>query len=572
MRFCFVPLLLLFLFIVPVAAQFPQTPFEQSGGKRSATYWQCIDFYKALDSASDKISIDEGGLTDAGLPLQVVTFHASGNHGVAGNSFRILINNSIHPGEPDGMDACMMLMRDLASGKTTIPGNVQLSVIPVYNIGGALNRGSYSRVNQVGPTAYGFRGNAQNLDLNRDFTKNDSYEAQSFAGIFHRVKPHVFIDNHVSDGADYQHTMTLLSTQYDKLGTQLGSYMRDSLDPAIYRKMARKGWPMIPYVNFEESDPRKGWTAFYDPPRFSAGYAALFGTIAYTPETHMLKPFKQRVESTYDLMCVIIRESARRAGEISRRMTADAERQAADRLFPLSWKPDTIQASYYTFLGYEPVYKKSEVTGQQRLYYDRSKPFTATIPIYDHYKPEQVVKAPVMYIIPQGWHKVIDRLKLQDIALQQFDKDREMEVTAYHIDDYKTLNRAYESHYKHYDIKVTPFKTKVNIRKGDYYIYTAQQHARFIVEMLEPAGDDSYFAWNFFDAVLQQKEGYSDYRWEDVAAAYLKEHPDVKKQLDEKRKNDPAFAKDAAAQLKFVYQHSPWYEPEHLRYPVFRVE
>lgn len=572
MRLCFFSVLALLLFVNPVDAQFPHTPFEQSGGKLSATYQQCIDFYKALDSVSDKISMYEAGPTDAGFPLHVVTFDASKNYGVPGVHFRILINNSIHPGEPDGMDACMMLMRDLANGKIGIPGNVQLSVIPVYNIGGALNRGSYSRVNQVGPAAYGFRGNAQNLDLNRDFTKNDSYEAQTFAKIFHRVRPQVFIDNHVSDGADYQHTMTLLSTQYDKLGAQLGSYMRDSLDPAIYRKMEQKGWPMIPYVNFEESDPRKGWTAFYDPPRFSAGYAALFGAIAYTPETHMLKPFKQRVESTYDLMCIIIRESADRAGEIHHRIKVDDEREDAEMLFPLSWKPDTTKASYHTFRGYEPIYKKSEVTGQQRLYYDRSKPFTATIPIHDHYVPEQVVKAPEMYIIPQGWHKVIDRLKLQDIEMRQFEKDVEKEVIAYHVDDYKTLNRAYESHYKHYDIKVTPFKTKVNIRKGDYYIYTRQPNARFIVEMLEPTGDDSYFAWNFFDAILQQKEGYSDYRWEDVAAAYLKEHPEVKRQLEEKKKSDPAFAKDAAAQLKFVYQHSPWYEPAHLRYPVFRVE
>ncbi len=359
------------------------TPFERSEGRRSATYDECISFFERLDKSSEDIWMEEAGPTDAGIPLHLAFYQKGGRQ--SGEALTILINNSIHPGEPDGTDACMLLLRDAVAGKISIPEGIRLAVIPVYNIGGALNRGSHSRVNQRGPEAYGFRGNAENLDLNRDFTKCDSREAQSFGRLFQRLKPAVFIDNHVSDGADYQHTMTLLSTQYDKLGGPTGRLMRNTLDPAIYRAMEAKGWPMIPYVNFEESDPRKGWTAFYDPPRFSAGYAALFHTIAYTPETHMLKPFRQRVMSTYDLMQVIIQEVAKEAGAIREAMAEDIALDKAMRELPLSWVADTTIATYYRFLGYEPAYRKSEVTGQQRLYYDHLKPFSATIPIHDHY-------------------------------------------------------------------------------------------------------------------------------------------------------------------------------------------
>lgn len=572
MRF---PVLLLVCFsglLLPLKplAQVLKTPFEVSAGKQSTTYQQCIAFYKTLDSASAAITLYEAGPTDAGVPLHVVVYDAPGHP--SAEKLNILINNGIHPGEPDGIDACMLLLRDAVTGKIRIPDNVRLHIIPVYNIGGALNRGHFSRVNQDGPEAYGFRGSAQNLDLNRDFTKNDSYEAQSFAKIFHQAKPHVFIDNHVSDGADYQHTMTLLSTQYDKLGGELGLYMRDSLDPAIYRAMAKKGWPMIPYVNFDAADPRKGWIAFYDPPRYSAGYAALFHTIAYTPETHMLKPFPQRVASTYELMQVIIRESAGRSAAILHKQQRDMESQLQQQQFPLSWAADTTRITYHTFMGYEPLSKISEVTGKQRLYYDRKKPFTARIPIYDHYTAKDSVRVPAAYIIPAGWHKVTERLSLQGVKIMKMERDSMMTVTAYYIDDYKTVARPYEGHYKHYDVKVRSRTVKIRLQAGDHYIPLPQPAVRFIVEMLEPTGDDSYFAWNFFDAVLQQKEGYSDYRWEDVAAAYLKEHPEVQKLLEEKRKTTPAFANDPSAQLKFVYQHSPWYEPEHLRLPVFRVE
>jgi hypothetical protein len=199
-----------------------QSRFEKSNGLESATYFEAIDWYKNLDKVSPQVLLKQMGMTDAGYPLHVVLVSSDGKFDAGQwhkqNKAVILINNGIHPGEPDGIDASMLLLRDIVTKKIKLPDNVCLAFIPVYNIGGCLNRGSTSRANQNGPTEYGFRGNAQNLDLNRDFTKNDSKEAKAFAQIFHLLDPDILIDNHVSDGADYQHTMTLLTTQYDKLG------------------------------------------------------------------------------------------------------------------------------------------------------------------------------------------------------------------------------------------------------------------------------------------------------------------------------------------------------------------
>src|SRR5579872_3729164 len=285
----------LVLVLAGIAAAAQTTPFERSNGTQTATYAECIAFYQHLDKLSPALSIREMGMSDAGYPYHVVLYS---NDGVADpavwhrqHKVVILINNGIHPGEPDGIDASMLLLRDLVARKAVLPDNVALAVIPLYNIGGALNRGSYSRVNQNGPESYGFRGNAQNLDLNRDFTKSDTRNARSFATIFHWVDPALQIDNHVSDGADYQYTMTLLSTQWNKLGGELGSFLHDVFAPALFGEMEKKGWPMTPYVDFEEGNPDRGWDGFYDEPRYSSGYAALFHTMAFMPETHMLKPF-----------------------------------------------------------------------------------------------------------------------------------------------------------------------------------------------------------------------------------------------------------------------------------------
>jgi hypothetical protein len=204
------------------------------------------------------------------------------------------------------------------------------------------------------------------------------------------------------------------------------------------------------------------------------------------------------------------------------------------------------------------------------MYFDRTKPFTKNVKYFNVFNPVNIIKKPVSYIIPQGWHEVIDLLILNGVNLQRFSGDTLIEVEAYHIDDYKSSVRPYEKHHKNSSVKVSVAKTKLKFLKGDFYIPMNQTANRYIAEMLEPTGDDSFFAWNFFDAILQQKEGYSDYRWEDVAAQYLKNNPELQKKLENKKANDAKFALNASAQLDFIYKNSPYYEPAHLRYPVYR--
>src|SRR5205085_10476756 len=140
--------------------------------------------------------------------------------------------------------------------------------------------------------------------------------------------------------------------------------------------------------------------------------------------------------------------------------------------------------------------------------------------------------------------------------------DTSLEVQVYHVDTYKTAPAQYEMHHANRDVKVSASMQNMNFRKGDYYIPMNQDANRFLIEVLEPQSDDSYFAWNFFDAILGQKEGYSDYVFEDTAEEFLRDHPDVKAKLDQKKATDTAFAKSGAAQLDFVFKNSPYYEPD----------
>lgn len=515
------------------------------------------------------------GPTDANFPLHLVLVSSDAGTDLASIHRRhksiILINNGIHPGEPDGIDACMLLVRDIATHKITLPRNVVLAIIPVYNIGGCLNRSPWYRVDQNGPDSFGSRGNSQNFDLNRDFIKCDSKEARSFAQIFHACDPDVFIDNHVSNGADYQHIMTLLTSQHSKLGGAMGTYLHNEFEPALYKLMKAKGYDLVPYVDFSGKTPEDGLTGFFDSPRFSTGYATLWHSFAFMTETHMLKPYDKRVQSTYALMQSVITFTSQNSAAIQRLRQQTKQAVVQQPQFTVSWKLDTSRADLVTFKGYQAGYKPSGVSGLPRLYYDRSKPYEKMLQYLNYYTTKTAVAKPVAYIIPQGWWKVIDLLKINKVNLRALPHDTTLEVDVYHIDDYKTMPRAFEMHHVNSEVRVSTHKQTLTFRKGDYYVPMNQPANRFLAEVLEPQGDDSYFAWNYFDAVLMRKEWYSAYAFEDSAAQYLSQHPDLQQQLEQKRAADTAFAKNAAAQLEFVYKSSPYYEPEYLRYPVYRV-
>lgn len=566
-------LLLVFNFLF---AQNITTRFEQSKGTQSPDYFEIIKWWKKLDEKSGKIKMLTMGMSDAGYPLHLVVVANNGDHNfdnIRKNNKRvILVNNGIHPGEPDGIDASMLLARDVVTNKIKLPDNIILAIIPVYNIGGCLNRSPNYRVDQDGPEEFGFRGNSQNLDLNRDFIKCDSKEARSFAEIFQLTDPDVFLDNHVSNGADYQHVMTLICTQHNKLGGVMGDFMNKNFEPGIYASMKEKGYDLIPYVNSFGDTPDSGWPEFFEGPRYSSGYAALWHTFSFIAETHMLKSYDKRVWSTYELMKSIIEFTNKNSDAIKevRKKTKDIVKTQTE--FPISWVLDRSISDKRIYKGYTAGRKPSEVSGLPRLFYDRTKPYEKEVPFFNFYKASTFIQKPKAYIIPQGWWTVIELLKKNNVQMTQLKKDTLIEVEAYRIDDYKTAPRQYEMHHINSEVKTSVSVKKIIFKKGDYYIPMNQVANRFLIETLEPTAADSYFAWNFFDGILGQKEGYSPYAFEDVAADFLKNNPDVKAKLNQRVASDSAFAKSGRAQLNFVYENSPWYEPAYLQYPVYRVK
>jgi hypothetical protein len=550
------------------------TPYELSGKKRTATYTQCVAWYQSLQKQYAKYcKLDSIGMSDGGSPIYV--FRVNNSEGSA--KLKVLINNNIHPGEPEGTDASMLLVRELLMDKENeaILDKIDLHIICQYNVDGSQTQSCCTRANQNGPVNQGFRGNARNLDLNRDFIKADSRNARAFAQYFTTQKFNFFIDNHTSNGADYQYTLTYFHTRPEKLLPELRPLL-NRVESYLKPELEKAGWPTAPYVETMKTVPDSGIHAFWETGRYATGYTALHHCIGYTVETHMLKPFPKRVDATLDFLRVFLRGVVK---EHSNALSVrDHLKRAQTRKFQgrqveyIAYEMDVNRWDTLLFKGFDFGYRTSTVTGQKRLYYDTLKPWSRYIRYYRYFKAKDSVVMPRFYILPWAWGEVYERLKMNRIEMKQVGQDTTMIMRVSFIHGYESVKTPYEGHFLHYNIKTSDTLLPVRIRKGDWFIPVNPVNYQFLAATLEPRAPDSYFAWNFFDAVLQQKEGFSDYVWDDKAAEILANDPVLNKKFLDKKAADKDFAADAWKQWMFVYRNSSYYEPTHNRYPVYRVD
>ncbi len=556
--------------LLPGKSQLLEEKFRKN---QSYSHEEIVDAYQLLDKSFKKGKLIEYGETDIGRNLHLFVINSKGQFDPSKIDHEkevvFFINNAIHPGESCGVDASLKFAYELLD-QDKIPDGITLCIIPMYNIGGALNRGCCSRANQNGPEEYGFRGNAKNLDLNRDFIKCDSENAKSFSRIFHLWQPDIFMDTHTTNGADYPYSITLISSQFDKAEEAIALYTKEKIEPVLYAGMEKSAHPMCPYMYSMNRTPSSGIKAFLETPRYSSGYASLFGCFSFISEAHMLKTFEERVLATHRLIEILYSFAADNRKDILtiRQMVKKSLSNRND--FDLQWELDTNKEEKLELDLFEEVYEPSSVTGHERLRYDTNKRSTVEVPYFPYYVPTVMTHAPEYYVIPQAWKSVIERLKLNGVEMHRLTTDKVLDVEASYIATYETLKSPYEGHYGHHDVHTIEQEQKWQYYQGDYIIKVNQLSNRYIVETLEPRGVDSYFAWGFFDAILQQKEWFSDYVFEESVKQMLKNDAELEREF-EQMKEDPDFSENHFMQLYWLYQRSPNFENTKNRYPITRI-
>ncbi|WP_319591395.1 M14 family zinc carboxypeptidase [uncultured Draconibacterium sp.] len=543
------------------------------------TYDELIEMYELLDAKYKNAKLIENGLTDIGKPLHTFIINSESEFNpetikAQGKSI-LLINNGIHPGEPCGIDASLEFADNIlrnADNLAEILENTVLVIVPAYNIGGLLNRSAYNRSGQTTPYETGFRGNAGNLDLNRDFAKCDSENARNFNRLFTKWDPDVFLDTHTTNGSEHQYSVTLIAPSPDMFPPTQEKFIREQLLPGLYSTMKKGEYELIPYVSWMYSDPKKGIMMTQETSRYSSGYASLFNCYGMMTENHVYKDYADRVKSCYQFIEVLAKFTSANSKEIIESRKTGIKESMTAATYPINFDLDTTQFEMLEFKGYEVDNKQiSPVTGLPRFGYDKTQPYTKKIPFFDVYKPTQEIKIPEYYILPQAWNRVIERLELNGIEFSRLPNDTTMEVEVCYIEEYSNASRLNNGHYFHDKVTTTSEVQKIKYYAGDLVIPVRQKKIKYLLEQLEPKARDSFFRWNFFDQVLDQREYFSSYGYEENALKYLNEHPEFKKKFEEKRQSDQEFAKNHRAQLSYIYYNTEWAEKTYKRYPVARI-
>lgn len=539
------------------------------------SYEELMASYKQLDQNYLNASFIDVGPTDAGPALSLFLIQKEPFNSelslseLAEGKLVTLINNGIHPGESCGMDASLLFAKEVLEAGGPEAGQL-IAIIPVYNIGGSLQRRPNTRANQNGPVEQGFRGNASNRDLNRDFIKADALNTFSFWALYQQLRPHIFIDTHTSNGADYPYKISLIASQKDKLAPPLARFLEEKMAPALYEGMA-KNWPMIPYVNVFGRTPNDGYAAFMDLPRYASGYTALFHSLGFITEAHMFKPYPDRVAATFEFLNQSLSFAELEESAIKEAFKAAQAWEFKADAFPVAWTLDSTDQRKLPFNSYDYSYTKSSLGNYQRLQYDRTKEIALEIDYYPSYRAKAMAAKPKYYVIPQAWRDVILRLQYHNIQMTALDRDTLIQVASTYLKDWEHQTRPYEGHFRT-DIKAVQQRSqKRKFFKGDYLVSTDQANSYFLVSVLDPMAADSYLSWGFFDIIFQQKEYFSPYVFEDMAIKMLEEDPKLEKEFELWKKKNPKALSNAWATLSFFYQKSEYYEPEHLRYPIASI-
>lgn len=539
------------------------------------TYDELIRTYQAIEAKHPtQCKLIEAGKSDGGKPIHTFVIDSDGEftaNAVREKGKRVLfILNGIHPGEPDGIDASVEFAEELIleSELRQLLAHVTVVIVPVYNPDGMLMRGN-TRANQNGPEEGGFRANARNLDLNRDCLKEDSKNAQTLAVMLSEWKPEFFVDTHVSNGADYRYVMTLIPTAPDKMEDAQRLYMVNELIPKLKEYMKLTGYEMAPYVNLRREIPDSGILAFNDSPRYTTGFASLFGSIGFTTETHMLKPFPDRVKATKAFLTVIYKELGANYDKIHNLQQQALYAIRKSEGFYLNYENDLSRFEKILFKGYEAEYIPSTVSDAKRLSYNRSRPYDREIAFYPYLRGKNFTQKPAYYVIPQAWGEVIERLRLSGVPMDELENDTTFTAEVYIIEDFKGPY-LYEGHAVVYPTKIRTEKRKLQAHEGDVMVKMGTDKDKFVMAALEPMCKDSYFQWGFFNSILERKEYFSGYVFEDIAAEMLKKDPKLKAQMED------YFSKNSDLntpenRLEYIYDHSTYVDPNRGLYPIYRL-
>jgi murein tripeptide amidase MpaA len=549
------------------------TPSERDRLRTTPRYDETIAYLRKLVAAAPQLKMLSIGKSDEGREVWMVI--ASKERAFTPEALRrtgkpvLFAQAGIHAGEIDGKDAGLMLLRDMTvrGTKRDLLDGANFLFVPIFNVDGHERFSKFTRINQRGPEEGGWRANARNLNLNRDYMKADAAEMQAMLRALNVWQPDLYADLHVTDGADYQYDVTFGWNDQQAHSPAIATWLDQVYRPVVDAGLRAAGH--IPGPLIFTDDPLSGVRDEQSDPRFSNGYGDARHLATVLVELHSLKPYDQRVLGTYVYLEHTLRALARHASTL-RAATAEARARRPESV-PLAWNvPAGAPAEQVEFLGIASRETLSPISGGVRTEW-LGQPVTKTVPLRRDTQIESSVKPPRAYWIPAAWHDVIAKLDLHGIVYERITVPREIDVTMLRLGSIKYGAQQFEGH-----VRVTasekPERRRERFPAGSVRVSTDQPLGTLATLLLEPSSPDSLFQWGFFHSILSATEYVEGYIMEPMAERMLAEDPKLAEEFRQKVESDAEFRGNATARLWWLYERTPFYDERARLYPVAREE
>ena len=562
-----------------------KTRAEASDYRTTSDYEETMRFCRRLESASRWIRITSYGTSGQGraLPMVIVSKDRAFTPAQARAAGKpiVLIQNGIHAGEIEGKDACLALLRDMVvlHRHDRLLDGALLLVLPIFSVDAHERRGPYNRINQNGPEEMGWRFTPIGLNLNRDYLKVETPEVRALISrVYTKWWPHLLIDDHTTDGADFRHDLTYGFNRGAGVPAAVDRWLVEAFEGRAVPRMRAMGHLTAPYFDFVRgADPAAGLASFNSTPRYSTGYTPLQCRPSILVETHMLKPYATRVKATYDLLVAVLEEVAAHPGALTGAVAAaeaeavarGRERDPAKRELVLRTRIGDRRDSL-EFKGWVTRWAPSEITGAVVPQYT-SVPSDTVVPLFREILPDLTVRQPVGYLLPKEWTAAIDRLNVHGVAFRRLAAAWRDTVEIQRIVEWTAPPRSTEGHRAIAVTKVALERRLREFRPGDVWVPLDQRSAAVAVHLFEAQAPDGLMYWNAFDTVFEPKEYGEDYVMVPIARKMLHDDPALAREFQARLASDSAFARSPQARVDFFFRRTPWADPEQNLHPVARA-
>lgn len=557
------------------------TPAERDGLQATPPYDETIAWLQNLVAAAPELAMVSIGKSLQGRDFWMVIASAEGHFTAAemkaSGKPLLLAQAGIHSGEIDGKDAGLMLLRDLTVGKRRpeLLAATNLLFVPILNVDGHERISPYSRINQRGPREMGWRTNARNQNLNRDYAKLDTPGVRAIVKVLNHWEPDLYLDLHVTDGVDYQYDITFGGNGNAGWSPAIRRWINQVYFPAVAEELAAQGHvpgPLVLAVN--DQDLEQGFHVWTANPRYSNGYGDARHLPAILVENHSLKPHRQRVLGTYVLLASSMAVLAQQQAELRGAVASDRVR-----------RPDQVQLGFLAsndppervpFKGIAAERYTGKASGGTVVRWT-GQPDEQPVPAVRVDRPLATVRRPEAYIIPPEWSDIAHRIAMHGITVETLGQPVTQMVEVYRLPQARMAQpeawtpNPFEGRVRIDPGKLVVTRTEMKLPAGSFRVPTDQPLAELLMLLLEPEAPDSFFQWGFFLEIFTRTEYAEAYVMEPLARKMLVADPGLAAQFEARLASDPAFAADPARRLMWFYERTPYYDPQYLVYPVVRV-